>query len=335
MSNEKEIVKEVSEYKHIDNKGEEIKDKEVSKEKSYHFFDVEREEPVKKKILTKIPMYVYIIGGVVIAILVLIIALVVVANGDEEVPQDPAATQGTVNKDDYKFDDESAKKIYESKLPFVGHYVKETNTYNVNKVTFDTLDKGYLRAFAYLNINFKYGDLKAYTEAGIVSSCEEDSCKHHNLLKTGLYAFDAKLLQDSALKLYGKEIENGDFNEYLTTGATYKDNVYYHTANSESNYLSYHHREYVSYEIVENTLYVFDKYLYIYGELDSRSDNYNVVVYADSAKKKSLGKGTYLEADNLVDFIVPNYDRKKSNYKHTFEKSSDGNWYWVSSEPVK
>ena len=56
---------------------------------------------------------------------------------------------------------------------------------------------------------------------------------------------------------------------------------------------------------------------------------------ADSAKKKSLGKGTYLEADNLVDFIVPNYDRKKSNYKHTFKKSSEGNWYWVSSEPIQ
>ena len=348
MSNEKDIeketveeVEEVKEEATIDNKVEENdkqekkNDKEESKDKSYHFFDVEREEPVEKKSLPKLPMYFYIIAGVVVAILVLIIALVVVANGDEETPKDSTNTQETAGKDDGKFNDASAKKIYESKLPFVGHYVNETNTYNVGKVTFETIDASYLRAFAYLNIDFKDGDLKAYNDQGIIENCEDESCKHDALLKSGLYSFDAQLLQDSAKKIYGKEIVNGDFNEYLTTGATYKDNVYYHNAKSESNYLSYHHREYVSYELVENTLYVYDKYLYIYGELDSKSDNYNIVVYADSAKKRSLGKGTYLEADNLVDFIVPNYDRKKSNYKHTFEKSSDRNWYWVSSEPVQ
>ena len=251
MSNEKEKIKEEVQdviNEEIDELKEdkEVDKKEESKEKNYHFFDVEREEPVENKSLPKLPMYVYIIAGVVVAILVLIIALVVVANGDEETPKDSTTTQETTGKDDDKFNDASAKKIYESKLPFVGHYVNETNTYNVGKVTFETIDASYLRAFAYLNIDFKDGDLKTYNDQGIIETCEDDSCKHDALLKSGLYAFDAQLLQDSAKKLYGKELVNGDFNEYLTTGATYKDNVYYHNAKSESNYLSYHHREYVS-----------------------------------------------------------------------------------------
>ena len=78
-----------------------------------------------------------------------------------------------------------------------------------------------------------------------------------------------------------------------------------------------------------------DKYLYITGKLDDRKANYDVIIYGDSAKKVTVGTGKYVVADNLVDLIIPNYDRKKVTYKHGFKKAQDGHWYWVSSEQVK
>ena len=314
-----------------DTKIEEIKEVTEENEKV-----VEEKKSFK---LPKLPLYAYVVIGVVVCIFVLIIALVVASSGSDEVPETPVKQEEVV-EDGKELTDASVKKIYEDGIPFVGHYVNETNTYSVEKVTFDNADKGYLRAFAFKKTEFKEDDVSPIlNEDGtpVLEFCDEecDDWTYEDLVNSEVFMFKADALQESAKKLYGREIPHGDFNVFLEAGGTYKDGMYEYICQGGVNYLSYHFREYVSFELVEDSLYVYDKYLYIYGELDSRHEHYNVSVYADSAKKKLLGKGTYLEADNLVDFIVPTYERKKANYKHEFKKDKDGHWYWVSSEPVQ
>lgn len=317
-----------------DTKIEEIKEEVVSNEEK-----VEKVSENKNISLPKIPFYIYIVIGVVLCLLILIISLVVMSNGGNEKTEEQTK-QEEVLKDDKTLNDTTVKRIYEDGIPFVGHYVNETNTYSVEKVTFDNADKGYLRAFAFKKTEFKEDDVSPIlNEDGtpVLEFCDEecDDWTYEDLVNSEIFMFKADALQESAKKLYGREIPHGDFNVFLEAGGTYKDGMYEYICQGGVNYLSYHFREYVSFELVEDSLYVYDKYLYVYGELDSRHEHYNVSVYADSAKKKLLGKGTYLEADNLVDFIVPTYERKKANYKHEFKKDKDGHWYWVSSEPVQ
>ena len=58
-------------------------------------------------------------------------------------------------------------------------------------------------------------------------------------------------------------------------------------------------------------------------------------ISTSSAEIEDGFSGLIASADNLIDLIVPNYDRLKVTYKHGFKKAQDGHWYWVSSEQVK
>lgn len=293
-------------------------------------------EEEKEKLV--IPIQVYVVGCIGILLISIIVGMVIAKNNKEkeETPKETTKVEEKVETNKDEFTDSDAKKIYEDKLPFVGHYVMQENLYTTNKVTFDNANKAYLRAFAFSKIKFSDGQISTYINADGTKMCEteEIGCDFDSLLNNGWYVFDQSLLQESAKKLYGRDISNGDFYEYLEAGATYKDGKYYHNQGGGSNFLSHHYREYVSFELKKDTLYVNDKYLYIYGELDSRKENYLVTIYGDSTKKNEIGTSTYMESDNLVEFIVPTYERKKSNYQHVFKKDSSGNWYWVSSEPI-
>ncbi len=324
---EKEVDKEVKE--------EPIESENVSKDIDNNEFKFEiRKTDTNKKI--NIPMYVYIVGGVVLVLIVFIVALAVMAGSDEEVPVDPPKVEENVgDKDVNQFTESDVKKIYNEALPFVDEEVVGTSTYYVDKITVSNADSSYLRAFAFKNIQFKEGDINPVTNEDGTQVCADEGCTFDSMLKQGWYTFNSSLLQEKAKYLYGVEIENGVFSENIGSYTTYNNGIYTHGTGGGSTVLSHHYREFVSYEIDGDTLYVTDKYLYIYGTPDSRGDNYLITIYGDSAKKTKLGSGTYLVADNLVEFIVPTYDRKKVTYKHAFKKAADGHWYWISSEPVK
>lgn len=294
---------------------------------------MEENKEIKKEIVkNKIPMYVYIVGIVVVLLLILIIALVVTFNSDEEVPVEGPKVE---EQDTGKLTEANVKKIYNEALPIVDENSIGTNVYYVDKITVSNANASNLRAFAFSKIQFKDGDIQPRLNNDGTQMCAEEGCTFDNMLKSGWYKFNASLLQEKAKYLYGVEIENGEFSEKSGTNTTYNNGVYEHGIVKSSSVLSYHYREFVSYEVVEDTLYVIDKYLYIYGTLNDRKDNYQITIYGDSAKKTKLGSGTYLVADNLIDFIVPTYERKKVSYKHAFKKAADGHWYWISSEQLK
>ena len=297
-----------------------------------------KKENVKKNITKKkIPMYVYIVGIVVVLILILIIALAVMANSDEEVPpvEQPVVEENVNDKDLTTLTENDVKKIYNESLPFISDYVG-TTIYHTDKMTVSNANQSFLRAFSFSKIAFNEDNVMAPINEDGTEFCIENDCSYEALLSKEWYRFNSSLLNEKSIYYYGVSIAHGDFSEYPHYIVKYSNDMYQHeVVDFEYDDLSYHHREYVSYEISEDTLYITDKYLYITGKLDDRKTNYDVVIYKDSAKKVTIGSGKYVVADNLIDLIVPNYDRLKVTYKHGFKKAQDGHWYWVSSEQVK
>ena len=297
----------------------------------------ETNKVVEKK---KIPMYVYIVGIVAVLLIVLIIALVVMANSEEEVPpvtEPPKVEENINDKDMTELTVADVKKIYGESLPYLDTYVG-TTIYHTSKITVSNANPAFLRTYLFSKINFNEDNVLAPLNEDGTEFCIENDCSFGNLLSKGWYRFDATLLQEKSNYYYGTSISHGDFSEHPNYIVKYKDNMYHHEViDFDFDDLSYHYREYVDYELSEDTLYVTDKYLYITGKLDDRKANYDVIIYGDSAKKVTVGTGKYVVADNLIDSIVSNYNvgRKKATYKHGFKKAQDGHWYWVSTEPVK
>jgi hypothetical protein len=284
-----------------------------------------------------IPMYVYVVGIVVVLLVILIIALVVMANGEEEVPvvDTPVVEENINDKDIKSLTLEDVKKIYNESLPYLSNYVG-TTLYHTDKMTITNANTAFLRAFAFTKIEFNDDNVLVPVNEDGSEFCIENDCTPGALLNKGWYRFNANLLNEKSTYYYGASIVHGNFSEYPDYIVKYNNDIYQHeVVDFEYDGLSYHYREYDDYEIGEDTLYIMDKYLYITGKLDDRKTNYNVVIYGDSAKKVTVGTGTYVVADNLVDLIVPNYDRKKVSYKHAFKKAQDGHWYWISTEQVK
>ena len=42
-----------------------------------------------------------------------------------------------------------------------------------------------------------------------------------------------------------------------------------------------------------------------------------------------------MDGNKIAENIIKNDENVMTKYKHTFEKDENGNYYWVSTEPVK
>ena len=284
----------------------------------------------------KIPIYLYIIGIVVVLLLILIISLVVVSSkAKEEVETPPPKVEEPITPPSISnLTEEDAKKIYQETLPFIKNYVG-ASIHHIDKMTVSNANTNFLRSFAFSKIDFKEGDLQPYINDDGTPKCIGDTCTLTALLNDGWYRFSPTLLQEKAMYYYGSEIDNGDFSDEINANVMYVDNMYSRSIASTEKILSHHYTEYVSYEVSGDLLFVTDKYLYIHGKLDERKEHYLITIYGDSSMKTTIGSGKYIDASNLVDFIVQTYERKKVTYKHAFKQAIDGHWYWISSEQVK
>ena len=239
--------------------------------------------------------------------------------------------------------EELIKEIYKKKLPVISDYAFQTSVYTTEMVTVENANLEYLRAFAFNNIEFKEGDLLPFiNEDGSEMCSEVVSCDFDSLLEDGWYRFDAKLLQEQAKKLYGQEIKNGEFYESVASGAQYVNGYYVHSHGGGTDAYAGSYRNYLSYEIIDDILYVTDEYLYARGEYKlDENDNEIVIliVYTDSELKNALGTEKYVENMNVEDSIlkqvIKDYGSKALKYKHAFKQNADGTWYWISTEPVK
>lgn len=227
------------------------------------------------------------------------------------------------------------KEIYSTRVPVLDKNLDGVNAYQNKKVDVNTLDGNILRGFAFWNIDFKEGDITPFVNEDGSLMCEE-ACSFDNLWGEGWFMFEPKLLQESAKELYGQEIENGSFDTGMGSSATYENGKYHHSMGGGTSTGIIYHRNFLSYEEKDGVLTITDKVIKLIVE--SKEGDYEVQAYTDSTDSKLIATkiSEYDAYDKEFDtFIEDNFKDDMTNYKHTFKQDTKGNWYWVSTEPIK
>ena len=146
--------------------------------------NINNETEEKEKLVIPIQVYVVVCIGI---LLISIIVGMVIAKDNKQKPEESNNNTKVEEKvpetDKNKFSDKDAKKIYETKLPFVGHYVMQENLYTTSKVTYENANKSYLRAFAFQNIKFSEGQISSYVN-------EDGTLIVNNIKRLGIQKLD-------------------------------------------------------------------------------------------------------------------------------------------------
>ena len=243
----------------------------------------------------------------------------------------------TEKDDSVSLTESEVKNIYSTRVPILDKNLNDANAYQNKKIDVNNLNESLLRGFAFWNIDFKEGDITSFVNEDGSLMCDE-YCSFDDLWGEGWYIFDAKLLQDSAKELYGREIPNGDFADSVGSGATYTNGEYHHSAGGGTITAIKYYREFVTYEEVDDTLVVTDKFIKFVVEPNDSAEDYVVKVYTDS-NNVTLIDTTNSKYDaydeEFESSVIASYKDKMVQYKHTFKQDDNGNWYWVSTEPIK
>lgn len=141
------------------------------------------------------------------------------------------------------------------------------------------------------------------------------------------YKINKKVIHEYAVKMFGVDKLKDDtyvinYGEYCE----YSNDEYYCKASAGggtgiANYVL----KYDRYEKKDDEIYIYQKAYYV--ENDLNKDGYNVSTYYQSNDK------TYYE-DVELEFDDKLYEKHGTIFKTTFKQSKDGNYYWISSEPL-
>lgn len=213
-------------------------------------------------------------------------------------------------------------------IPSYDGLVAYLSAYQSSKMSVDNIDHEFLRAFAFTKLD---GNMPKLPHPSLGEDAEAE-------IEEGWYSFDAKYLRDKMLELYNKKIEDGDFNVSFSAGVTYQNGKYNHAVGGGSSFYSRVERQIEEAYVMNDELVIEDEYLYVlYGDIDG-SGKTKVEIYDSSDKKNKLldeqVDENIMEEKNL-NKLISKCESQKKKYKHTFKKNDKGNYYWVSTEPVK
>lgn len=156
-------------------------------------------------------------------------------------------------------------------------------------------------------------------------------------------------IENIAKKIFGNNvsIKHESCEAYFTQAIDYKNGEYdcYDYQGGGATPWEMSTSEIISAEQNGNELYIYDKYVHIYG--DTSSTKYDI--YNSSDKKIKIAENISL--DNIVNnaisssgtysskAIINNLENITNNkiktFKHTFKQNSDGSYYWYSTEPIE
>ncbi len=192
--------------------------------------------------------------------------------------------------------------------------IPQENAYQSYKTSVDSLQNAFLLANAFRRITISNED-KEVVEGNYDS---------------GWFKFKPEILQAEVKKLYGKELPNESFSIDSSSSCLFEDGKYQYGYGGMSGMGSENVRKITKAYIMEDNLYIEDEYLYI--ENIGFGDETGTFIYETSDKSNLVAKYSFEEklAGNT---IVENLNNMKK-YKHTFKKGQDGEYYWVSSEPI-
>ncbi|MBR5227624.1 MAG: hypothetical protein IKV94_03205 [Clostridia bacterium] len=142
------------------------------------------------------------------------------------------------------------------------------------------------------------------------------------------YVYSKAMVEKKAKELFGKDVAlvhedcfvnnsykleytNGQYEGYLLSAGS-------GPSSAENSY-----RELIKAEKDNNNIYIYDKYLHVVKE-----DVAVFGIYTASDRKVKIGTVQGFEG-------IEANKNKASEFKHTFTKNEDGNYYWVSTEIIK
>ena len=210
--------------------------------------------------------------------------------------------------------------------------------YQDKKVEINDLSNQIKLINVFNNIEFKKDEVESVTDPGTGESItywEKD--ENGNEILTGWYSFDAEVMHKYAKEFYGEEIDLVD--EYFSIswwqGCSYNNGEYLYSeggAGPRLEPITYITKAYIE----DDVLYIYDKYLLI-SQPDIEKDEYDIYKDTVSEVMDKIGSDVNIhinDIDSIKEYVLEEYEDKMSEYKHTFKKNANGEYYWVSTEPV-
>lgn len=242
-----------------------------------------------------------------------------VENTDTEVIEQIDETEKEDPIIELSVEDEIVKTLYDY-IPQYSVNLIIKNAYQSKKTTIDDIDNEVLLSFIFRRVENTISE----DEVEIVEG---------NTFKGSWYKFSSSIIQNEAIKVFGKELPNQTFKIGAGSGCQYEDDGrYYYTYGGGSGQGSSNYRKIEKAYKQGNYIYIEDRYLYYVGigndipeagsYLYDTSDQANLIIKVDTI-------------DGLGNNIIEKYYDQMKTYKHTFAKAEDGSYYWVSTEPIE
>ena len=176
----------------------------------------------------------------------------------------------------------------------------------------------------------------AFTKLSLKNEDKKKISDEYNV-DSGWYSFDANILQNKVKELYGENVNipNQTFDDGAGVVCSYSNGEYMYSVGGGTNeglipvskiVEAYSQNDEI-YIITKNTTFV------------SNAENEKGSLYTDSTlanKIKDYQDEKYIAMDGnkIAEDIIKNDEKIMINYKHTFKKDTNGNYYWVSTEPI-
>lgn len=168
---------------------------------------------------------------------------------------------------------------------------------------------------------------------------EEDKKKisEGDELASDWYYFDANILQNKVKELYGENanIPNQTFNDGSGVMCSYGNGKYMLSVGGGSGEGLFPVSKIVEAYSQNDEIYIITKNAtYIYNVDNEKGSLYTDSTLANKIKDYQDEKYITMNEDKIVEDIIKNDEKTMINYKHIFKKGSNGNYYWVSTEPI-
>lgn len=301
----------------------------------------DKKEPIKIRLSTVILLFIILI--LIIAIIVIVFYYQNKINNDTNLIENKITKNNTQINSNKSLDkesnvdksndtnekkikkidtnDELIQKLY-SYIPAIEYKIQK-NAYQDKKITINELQNDFILSVAFTKLSLKNEDKKKISDEYNVDS--------------GWYSFDANILQNKVKELYGENVNipNQTFDDGAGVVCSYSNGEYMYSVGGGSNESlmpvskiveAYSQNDEI-YIITKNTTFV------------SNAENEKGSLYTDSTlanKIKDYQDEKYIAMDGnkIAEYIIKNDEKIMINYKHTFKKDTNGNYYWVSTEPI-
>lgn len=223
---------------------------------------------------------------------------------------------------DLDINSDLVQKLY-SYIPAIDYKIQK-NVYQDKKITLKEMKNDFLLMCAFRKLSLKNEDKKQISdEYG---------------LETGWYSFDANILQNKVKELYGENanIPNQSFDDGAGLACNYHDGLYDVTTGGGSNEGLIPVSKLVEAYSQNNEIYIITKNAtFVYTAESEKGSLYTDSTLTSKIKDYKDEKYIIMDGNKIAEDIIKNDEEKMVNYKHTFKKDTNGNYYWVSTEPIK